>query len=177
MKFRLVTGLFAALLASGPLQAQETLKIGYVDVRAVLAESKSGKQFRAELDKYVKDKQATLKKEEEKLVTLKQSLEKDALTLSDAQKQQKQKEFQAKVQALQKMAQDADRELRQKDSEYTNKALEQVRQIIAEVAKEENINLVLSRNEVLFGDEAMNLTAKVTQKYDARSENGKKKKK
>ncbi len=162
----------------GVAQAADVLAIGYVDVRAVLAESKSGKQFRQELDKFVKDKQAALKKEEEKLVSLKSALEKDALTLSDAQKQQKQKEFQEKVQALQKMAQDADRELRQKDSEFTNKALEQIRAIIGDVAKEEKVNLILSRNEVLYGDEAMNLTAKVTQKFDARTEDsGKKKKK
>ncbi len=173
-----VVFVFLLGLAGGAAQAADTLAIGYVDVRAVLAESKSGKQFRQELDKFVKDKQAALKKEEEKLVSLKGTLEKDALTLSDAQKQQKQKEFQEKVQALQKMAQDADRELRQKDSEFTNKALEQIRAIIGDVAKEEKVNLILSRNEVLYGDEAMNLTAKVTQKFDARTEDsGKKKKK
>jgi outer membrane protein len=181
MKQRLAMGMFAVLLASGPLQAQDNLpgnlKIGYVDVRAVLAESKSGKQFRAELDKFVKDKQAALKKEEEKLVGLRQSLEKEALTLSDAQKQEKQKSFQEKVQALQKMAQEADRELRQKDAEFTNKALQTIREIIGEVAKEEKVNLVLSRNEVLYGDEAMNLTAKVSEKFDARSDTGKKKNK
>jgi len=174
MKQPLVIGIIAALFASGPLYAQETLKIGYVDVRAVISESKSGKQFKAELDKYVKNKQASLKKEEEKLVSLKQSLEKEALTLSDAQKQEKQKSFQEKVQALQKMAQDADRELRQKDNEYSNKALQAVREIINEVAKEEKFNLILSRNEVLYGEDAMNLTAKVTAKYDARASKSKK---
>jgi len=172
-----VVFVFLLGLAGGAAQAADALTVGYVDVRAVLAESKSGKQFRQELDKFVKDKQAALKKEEEKLVSLKNTLEKDALTLSDAQKQQKQKELQEKVQALRKMAEDADRELRQKDLEFTNKALGLIREIIGEVAKEEKVNLVLSRNEVLYGDEAMDLTAKVTQKYDARSDDGKKKKK
>ncbi len=173
-----VVFVFLLGLAGGAAQAADALAIGYVDVRAVLAGSKSGKQFRQELDKFVKDKQAALKKEEEKLVSLKSALEKEGLTLSDAQKQQKQKQFQEKVQALQKMAQDADRELRQKDSEFTNKALEQIRAIIGDVAKEEKLNLILSRNEVLYGDEAMNLTAKVTEKFDARAaDSGKKKKK
>jgi len=175
MKHYLAIGMIAALLASSPLQAQESVKIGYVDVRAVLTESKTGKQFRAELDKYVKNKQAELKKEEEKLVVLKQAFEKEALTLSDSQKQEKQKGFQDKVQALQKKAQDADRELRQKDSEHTNKALQAVREIVTEVAKEEKINLILSRNEVLYGEEGMDLTAKVTAKYDARAGKAKKK--
>ena len=141
---------------------------------AVLAESNTGKQHRATVEKYVKDKQAALKKEEEKLNSLKQSIEKEALTLSDAQRQQKQKEFQDKVQALQKMAQDAERELQQKDREYTGKSIEIVRAIVAEVAKEEKVNLVIGRGEVLYGEEGMDLTAKVSQKFDSRSAAGKK---
>ncbi len=146
-------------------------KIGYVDVRAVLAESNTGKQHRATVEKYVKDKQAALKKEEEKLNSLKQSIEKEALTLNDAQRQQKQKEFQDKVQALQKMAQDAERELQQKDREYTGKSIETVRAIVAEVAREEKVNLVIGRGEVLYAEDGMDLTAKVSQKFDARAGN------
>jgi len=169
MKLSLAIGLLAALFVSGVSHAQDSLRIGYVDLRSVISESKAGKQFRAQLEKYVKDKQATIKKEEEKLVALKKSFEKEALTLSDAQKLEKQKTFQDKVQALRKMAEDADRDLRQKDGDFTNKALATVREVIAEVAKEEKVNLVLNHNEVLYGDGAMNLTAKVTAKYNSRT--------
>ena len=162
----------AGLALSAPALAD--VKIGYVDVRAVLTESKAGKQHRADLEKYIKDKQAVIKKEEEKLNSLKQAFEKDALTLSDAQKQQKQREFQEKVQAFQKMAQDADRELRQKDTEFTNKSIETIRAIVAEVAREEKMNLVIGRGEVLYADDGMDLTAKVTQKFDSRPAGNKK---
>ncbi|MCK7582126.1 MAG: OmpH family outer membrane protein [Chromatiales bacterium] len=87
--------------------------------------------------------------------------------MNEAQRQQKQKEFQEKVQALQKMAQDAERELRQKDSEYTSKSVEVVRAIVAEVAKEEKVNLVIGRGEVLFAEDGMDPTAKVSQKFDS----------
>lgn len=171
MKMRNLWWMLAGLLASAPVLAADALKVGYVDVRAVLVESKSGKQHRADVEKYIKDKQATLKKEEEKLNSLRQSLEKEQLTLSDAQKQEKQKGFQEKVQALQKLAQDADRELRQKDADFTNKSLEEVRKIITEVAKEEHVGLVLGKTEmsVLYADDGMDLTAKVIQKFDARA--------
>lgn len=175
MKRRMLGWLMAGLVFSAPALAE--VKIGYVDVRAVLTESKAGKAHRADLEKYIKDKQAALKKEEEKLNALKQSIEKDALTLSEAQKQQKQKEFQEKVQAYQKGAQEADRELRQKDAEFTNKSLETIRQIIGEVAKADGMNLVINRGEVLYADDAMNLTAKVTEKFDAVAGKGGSKKK
>ena len=92
---------------------------------------------------YVKDKQAAFKKEEDKLTALRATLEKESLTLTDAQKQEKQRSFQEKVQAFQKQAQDADRELRQKDTEFTNSAIDTIRKITAEVAKAEKVNMVL----------------------------------
>ena len=175
MKQRMLGFLMVSLVLSAPALAET--KIGYVDVRAVLTESKAGKAHREELEKYIKDKQAALKKEEEKLNALRQSLEKEALTLTDAQKQQKQKDFQEKVQTLQKTAQEADRDLRQKDTEFTNKSLEVIRQVVADVAKAEGVNMVLGRGEILFADAGMDLTAKVTEQFDSAAAKGAGKKK
>lgn len=171
MKQRIMWCMAAGLLISAPVLAADGVKIGYVDVRAAVLESKSGKQHKVEMEKFVKDKQAGLKKEEDKLKALQQTLEKEMLTLTEAQKQDKQRGFQEKVQAFQKGAQDAERELRQKDSEYTNKSLEEIRKVITEVAKEEKVGLVLGKTEmsVLYAEDGMDLTPKVIQKYDGRS--------
>jgi outer membrane protein len=171
MKQHIVWGILAALFLSAPVLAADGLKMGYVDMRAVLTESKSGKQHRAELESFIKDKQAALRKEEDKLNAMKQSLEKEQLTLSDKQKQDKQRDFQAKVQAFQKLAGEADQELRKKDADYTNKAVEDVRKIIADLAKSEKINIVLAKTDmtVLYADDGMDLTQKVIDKFDAQS--------
>lgn len=157
-----VAGLFSMSLAG----AADKPAIGYVDVRTVLLESKSGKQHKTEIEKVVKDKQAALKKEEDRLKALEQTLKKEMLTLTDAQKQEKERGFQEKVQALQKSAQEAERDLRQKDSEFS----EVVRKIIAEVAKQEKLSLVLGKTDmsVLYAEEGMDITAKVIQKLDSR---------
>jgi len=166
MKTRIIGCLVAGLLASAPVLAADGVKIGYVDVRTVVLDSKAGQQHKAEMDKFVKDKQAALKKEEEKLKAQQQTLEKEMLTLTGAQRQEKERGFQEKVQVFQKSVQDGERELRQKDTEYTNKALEVVRMVIADVAKEEKVGLVLGKNEVLFAEDGMDLTPKVLQKYN-----------
>jgi len=160
----------AGLLIGAPVLAADSVKIGYVDVRTVVLESKSGKQHKVDMEKFIKDKQAALKKEEDKLKTLQQNLEKEMLTLTEAQKQEKQRDFQGKVQTFQKSAQEAEREVRQKDTEYTNKALEEVRKVITEVAKDEKVGLVLGKTEmsVLYAEDGMDLTAKVIKKYDSR---------
>jgi len=160
----------AGLLGSSMAGAADKPAIGYVDMRAVLVESKAGRQHKANMEKFIKGKQSALKKEEEKLKSLQQTLEKELLTLTEAQKQDKQRGFQEKVQALQKMAKDAERELRQKDSEHTNKSVEEIRKIISETAKEEKVALVLGKTEtsVLYAEDGMDLTPKVIQKYDSR---------
>ena len=171
MKRLLTVAALAVLAVSNLASAADKPAIGYVDVRTVLLESKAGKQHKTEIEKIVKDKQTALKKEEEKLKSLQQNLEKDMLTLSDAQKQEKQRGFEEKVQALRKNAQDAERDLRQKDSEYSNKAIEEMRKVIADVAKEEKLSLVIGKSEmsVLYSEEGMDLTSKVIQKLDSRA--------
>jgi len=170
MKQRIMWCMAAGLLIGAPVLAADNVKIGYVDVRTVLLESKSGKQHKTSLETYIKDKQAAIKKEEDKLKSLQQTLEKEMLTLTESQKQDKQRGFQEKVQAFQKLAQDSERELRQKDTEFTNKSLDEIRKVIAEVAKEEKIGLMLGKTDmsVLYAEEGMDLTAKVIQKYDSR---------
>ncbi len=170
MKQNILWCMAAGLLIGAPVLAADSVKIGYVDVRTVVLESKSGKQHKVDMEKFVNDKQAALKKEEDKLKTLQQNLEKEMLTLTEAQKQDKQRDFQGKVQAFQKSAQEAEREVRQKDTEYTNKALEEVRKVITEVAKDEKVGLVLGKTEmsVLYAEDGMDLTAKVIKKYDSR---------
>ena len=160
----------AAWAFSSGAYAEDKLKIGYVDLRQVLIESNVGKQHKAAMEKVVKEKQGALEQEEKKLQTQKEGYEKEQLTYTDAQKRTKQRDLQDKFQALQDKANDAQKELRQKDSDFTSKALKEIKAIIADVAKEEKTNLVLEKTEVsvLYSDTGLDLTPKVLQKYNAK---------
>ena len=151
--------------------AAEPPAIGYVDVRKVMLESKTGKKNRAEIEKMVKDREGTVAKEEEKLKAMQQSFQKDQLMMTDAQKQQKQKEFQEKADAYQKMVKEARQEVGKKDNEFTSRTLTEVRAIIADLAKEQKLSMVLELSEsgLLYADEKMDLTRKVMEKYDAKA--------
>lgn len=172
MKSLVITAWIAgALVLSGAAQAADKVRIGYVDLRQVVVESKHGQQHKAEMEKAIKAKQEEIGKEEKKLQALKESYEKDQLAMSESQKQTKQKELETKFQALQKMAGDAQNELRKRDAEFTNKSLGEVREIISEVAKAEKIALVFEKTElsVLYAEDGLDLTQKVLQKYEAKT--------
>lgn len=164
--------LLALIMPLNPIaMAADSPAIGFVDVRKVMLESKVGKKNKAEFDKLVKDKETTLGKEEEKLKALQDSLQKDQLMMTEEQRRSRQREFQEKAEAFQKMLRDAKQEVGRKDNEYTAKALEEIRIIVADLAKTMNLSMVLEVSEsgLLYADKKLDLTAKVMEKYDAKA--------
>ncbi len=166
-----VSAVLVASLASAPAFAAE--RIGYVDMQRVVTESAAGKRARAEMEGMVKQKQEQVNREGQKLKALQESFEKEKLTLTDAQKKTKQRDFEKKVQAYQQLASDAQRDLSQKDADITRKALTDIRAAIRELAKEEKLMLVLEKNEqpVLYAEDGPDLTDKVIKAYDAKARN------
>lgn len=151
--------------------AAEKPAIAYVDVRKILLESKAGKKNKAEFEKLIKDKESVLSKEEEKLKAMQEAFQKDQLMMTDDQKKAKQKAFQEKAEAYQKMVKDAKQEVGKKDSEYATKSLTEIRGIVADLAKEMKLSLVLEASEsgLLYAEEGMDLTSKVMEKYDTKA--------
>ncbi len=167
-KFILFLPLIIVFL-NNAVAAAENPGIAYVDLHKVLLESKIGKKNQAELDKLIKEKEATLGKEQSKLKALEQVFEKDQLLMTDAQKKTKQKEFQEKADAYQKMVNEAKQTVGQKDKEYASKSISEVKGIISGIVKEMKLNMVFEASEsgLLYADSSMDLTQKVIERYDA----------
>lgn len=170
MKLSLAAVFCAALLSSAQVLAADT-GIGYVDLRQLITESTIGKAHKAQLEKVYKEKQASIEGEQKKLEDLKAKYDKDVLTMSEAQKAERQKDLQQKVQALQKMAGEAQQDLAKKDQEFTRKAFDDARAVVAEVAKADHLSIVLEKGEanVLYGDPALDVTRKALDKFNART--------
>lgn len=168
--------LMAAIATAGPrlALAEDAIRIGYVDVRKVLYESDSGKRHKVEMERLIKQRQDQLSKEEQKLRELQQAYEKNKLTLTEAQKKEKQKEFQDALQAFQQHRNEARQELNKKDSDFTRQALVEIRAIVHALAREEKLALVFEKNElngmlVLYAQDGPDLTDKVLARFNASS--------
>lgn len=159
------------MLLNGAAVAADKPAIGYVDVRKVLLESKTGKKTKTEFEKIIKEKESALQKEEEKLKAMQEAFQKDQLLMTDEQKKTKQKAFQEKAEAYQNMVKEAKQEVGKKDNEYAAKSMTEIRGIVAELAKEMKLSLVLEASEsgLLYAADGMDLTPKVMEKYDAKA--------
>ncbi|MDO8705200.1 MAG: OmpH family outer membrane protein [Sulfuricaulis sp.] len=161
---------FIALL-HGTAAAAEAPTMGYVDLRKLLVESKVGQKNKAELDKLIKEKEKALTSEEGKLQSIQRAFQKDMLLMTDDQKQAKQKEFQEKAEAYQKLVNEAKQAVGKKDNEFASQSLAEIKKIIAVVAKEMKLSLVLEASEsgMLYAEDGMDLTQKVFERYDAKA--------
>jgi len=172
VRHSLIVSTGVALLCAA-VSASAAERIGYVDMQRVVSESAAGKRARAEIEGMIKQKQEQVNREGQKLKALQESFEKEKLTLTEAQRKTKERDFEKKVQSYQQLAADAQRDLREKDNEYTRKALTAIRAAIRELAKEEKLMLVLEKNEqpVLYAEDGPDLTDKVIKAYDAKAKN------
>jgi len=158
-------------LLGATAHADEGLRVGVIDVRKVLIETKPGQQYRVELEKMVKERRDKLGKDEAVIKSLQEKFEKDKLVLSDQQKEQKKKEIDDKIVTYQKAAQEADQEVKKRDHEILDKASAAVNEIVAQIAKQEKLAMVVERNQtlILWLNEPIDITERVAKAYEAKA--------
>jgi outer membrane protein len=156
-------------MAAGLAFAQESTKVGYVDMKKVMNDCKAGKAALVKLEKNAKDKQAAIDKEKKKLETLQADFEKKAAAMSDKDRQDKQKDFQEKVQAFQKMVGQSQQEFNEMQADYTKKVFADMKEAISEIAKTDSFTIILEKTDtsVLYAKDGLDLTNKVMKKMDA----------
>lgn len=157
--------------AAAAAQAQDPLKIGVVDLRKVVLESKPGQAHRADRDKTIKERSDKLGKEDAAIRAMQEQLEKDKLVLTDKQKEQKQKEIAEKIAALQKASQAAQQEISKRDNEVLKKADALLHSIVAEIGKQEKLSMVVDRNQpgLVWIDAPVDITDKVIKVYETKA--------
>lgn len=170
MKRAIWAVLCGALIGSGTPAYAEEVRIGYVDLRKVMTQSKAGQRVKGEIEKMIAQRRESLQREEQALKDLQQAYEKDKLLLSESQREAKQREFQEKVRAFQQARIEAQRDIEQEEREFARKVIPEVRKIIGELAREQKLTLVFEKNEmpVLYAADGPDLTDKVIQRFNAK---------
>jgi outer membrane protein len=137
-----------------------------VDVQSLLQNSKSAKMVRQQIEQkraeYAKDishQEATLRQERDALQRQQSSLSPEALN-------QKGKEFQQKVNELDRNVQAKRQALERSNAEALEKIQQAMLKIITQISKDRKANLVLQRSELVLFDQAFDVTDEVLQKLD-----------
>ena len=162
----------AALLiaAAAPATAQE-LKIGYVNSERVMRESNPAKAAQAKLQTEFSKREKELDDSAAKLKTAADKLEKDAPTLSESERNRRQRELVESDRDLQRKRREFQEDLNQRRNEELASVIERANRVIKQIFDAEKYDLVLQ--EVIFAGPRVDITEKVIKILNAPAGPGK----
>jgi outer membrane protein len=170
--------LFAAWGAAGVAVAQQAsppaatpptqppLTIMVVDVQALLQNSKSAKMVRQQIEQKRAEYAKEISHQEETLRQERDSLQRQQSSLSAEALNQKGREFQQKVNDLDRSVQSKRQALERSNAEALEKIQEVMLKIITDIAKDRKANMVFQRSELVLFDQNFDVTDEVLRRLD-----------
>lgn len=166
MKYWLVVGV---LVLSGTVAlAQERIKIGFIDIQRIIAESQAGKKAKDRFQGQVKKAEADVQKERTDLERIKNDLDKKGPLLKDEERRNLEADFQRRSVNLQRTMGDYQQDLQRKNNEMMAEILKELEVVVNELGKAEKFTLILEKTQILYSDQATDITTKVIEAYNSR---------
>jgi outer membrane protein len=150
--------------------SDETFKVAVMNQQAVVEQSKAGKRAIEELKAYSVTRQKIINADDQELKELQQAIQDGKLT--DSAKQEKQGQFQAKLDAYQRRLTDFNREIQQKQREMVAEYMKKV-QAAAQVVGDKNGYVAIidkgaevTMKIVLYHQPTLDVTDQVVKEFD-----------
>lgn len=164
-----IVGLLCWAMSSLALGA-ESVKVAVMDQQLVIERSKAGKRALEEMKAYQATRQKIINADDQELKELEQTIQDSKL--SEAAKQEKQTQFQAKLEAYQRRLADFNREIQQKQREMVGEYTKKVQDAAQVVAQREGYVAIIDRgNEamiriVIYHQQGLDVTDQVVKEFD-----------
>lgn len=149
------------------------LVIGVVDPQRILQETVKGQQLSDNLNSFMKDRQALVELEQKELRNLEDALRAQRTVLSQSARELKEEQFRQKMAAYQQKVADLNREVQEKQRELQNKFRRGVGEVVAQIASDRNLGLVLEHGPnsgTLFYQESWDISTEVIQALNQMSD-------
>jgi outer membrane protein len=166
VKYWLVVGML--VLSCSVALAQERIKIGFIDIQRIISESQAGKKAKDRFQAQVKKAEADVQKERQDLERLKNDLDKKGPLLKEEERRNLEADFQKRSVSLQRTMGDYQQDLQRKNNEMMAEILKELEQVVTEVGKAEKFTLILERSQILYSDQATDITSRVIEVYNSR---------
>lgn len=161
-------GLWLAMVLPG--LSAETFKVGVMDQQVVIEQSKTGKRALEELKAYSSTRQKIINADDLELKELEQTIQGGKLT--DSARQEKQNQFQAKLEAYQRRLGDFNREIQQKQRDMVAEYSKKVHAAAQVVAEKNGYVAILDKGSeaaikiVLYHQPALDVTDQLVKEFD-----------
>ncbi|HEY6639505.1 MAG TPA: OmpH family outer membrane protein [Nitrospiraceae bacterium] len=153
-----------------PVLSDDTGKVAVMNQQMVVEQSKAGKRALEELKAYSMTRQKIINADDQELKELQQAMGDAKLT--DSAKQEKQGQFQAKLEAYQRRLADFNREIQQKQREMVAEYMKKVQAAAQAVGEKNGYVAIIDKGSeaamkiVLYHQPALDLTDQVVKEFD-----------
>lgn len=146
--------------------------VGVVDPQRILAETVKGKRMSDALNAFMKDRQTLVELEQRELRKLESELMAQSTVLSQEARDRKEELFREKMAGYQQKVADLNREVQEKQRELQNEFRLQVQKVVAEVAGQRGLSMVLEygvNSGTLYYQTGLDISTEVIQALDRES--------
>jgi outer membrane protein len=149
-----------------PATPPASLTVLVVDVQALLQNSKAAKMVRQQIEAKRADYAKEISHQEETLRQERDALQRQQASLSPEALNAKGREFQGKVNDLDRDVQAKRQALERSNADALQKIQDAMLKIITDIAKDRKANLVFQRSQLVLFDQGFDVTDEVLQKLD-----------
>ena len=158
--------IFAALIMAFSFPAAAETRIGVVDLRQALFSSDDAKAFSETLQKDFAGDEAKVREVQEEARKLKERLEKDGAMMNETERNKLVSEFQEKVKEFNFLKQRLDSNVNQRKQAFLEEARPEVDVAVKELLEENDLDLILPSEAVVYVKPEMNLTSQLLEKLN-----------
>jgi outer membrane protein len=165
-----IAAALALALAVPRIAAAAEPKIGYVNLQQAVTEVDEGKAARDTLKKEFDQKQKMLDEKQNELKKMKDDLDKQMVVMSDDAKREKAAEFERKVNEMQQMYVQMQKDLQDREREMMKVIFDKMEVIIKDIAAAEGYGFVFEQQNagLMVAPPQANMTAELVRRYNAK---------
>jgi outer membrane protein len=148
---------------------QAALRMAFLDLQRIAAESAEGKVLAGRIQELTKKKTAELQEKTKALQTNQQKLQQGGSVLNDAARAQTQREIDRLTLEIDRYQEDANAEVQELQQQLQKEFEEKLRPVVDGLVKELTIGLLFSAAEAgaIYVDPSLDITAEVIKRFNA----------
>ncbi len=146
----------------------QNLKIGVIDIKKVVNESKYGQEVMKKLQERYNELSKKLQAKAKELDALKKEIETKSSLWSREVREKKQREYEKKLREFRALQEDSQYEMQELQKKLLNPVFDELEKIVKEFIKKEGYDLVFEKNQpgLYYASSKIDLTEKIIKLFD-----------
>lgn len=147
------------LLACAPVLAQSEFRVGFVNAERIMRESAPAMRAQKKLEKEFEKREQDLQRIGKQLQSLQEQLDRNAVTMNDVERRQKEREFGDLNRDFQRKKREYQEDRNQRQNEELAGVLDRANKTIRQVAEADKFDLIVQ--EAVYFNPRIDITDKV----------------